>query len=154
MSNIGSNTKLIAAGSVIPAVSILGYSGYLMKTLQQGRNTSYVLTASSNTVYYPYIASGGGGTFSSSVFTGYVAIITAIVPPTACKIKGHLGWSGGSSSYVGIAPNANYSGYSSINPPPCVCMIDPSGYWSTSAFEFMLESMNLYYASDEPCAYY
>lgn len=113
-------------------------SKYLLQTLQYGRRVQYVVTANSNTANIPVMASGTQGTNSSTAPTWVAVSVSAFVPPTAAEIKMSI-HNGSGAAYV--APNANYSGYSTSNPPPLVAALSNLMVLSIS---MMLESTNIY----------
>ena len=119
-----------------------GASGYLLQTLQQGRQVQYVTLAGSDVASLPILLSGAFGS-SSITSPTYVAISTSnVVPPTASKITGVLSnASAGTTSSVGLAPNSNYSGIGTSNPPLIHAV---SGNASSRVFTCVLETSNIY----------
>lgn len=119
-----------------------GASGYLLQTLQQGSQVQYVTLAGSNVASLPILLSGAFGS-SSIPSPTYVAISTSnVVPPTASKITGVLSNSStGTTSSVGLAPNSNYSGVGTSNPPLIHAV---SGNASSRVFTSVLETSNIY----------
>lgn len=120
-----------------------GSSGYLLQTLQYGRKVQYVVLTGSNTPNLPIMAQGAVGTWSASAPV-YAAISTSnFAPPTALEIKLKVScFFGGGGAFVGIAPNANYSGVTTSNPPVYSSDISASGHHSTVAL--LRESSNIY----------
>lgn len=119
-----------------------GASGHLLQTLQYGNKVQYVTLAGSNVASLPVLASGAFGS-SSITSPTYVAISTSnVVPPTAPKITVVLSNSStGTTSSVGLAPNSNYSGVGTSNPPFIHAV---SGNASSRVFTFVLETSNIY----------
>lgn len=117
-----------------------GASGYLLQTLQQGRQVQYVTLAGSNVASLPILSSGAFGSYSTTSPT-YVAISTSnFVPPTASKITGVLSNSfTGTLSSVGLAPNSNYSGMDTSK-PPLIYAVFANG----TIFTCVLETSNIY----------
>lgn len=117
-----------------------GASGYLLRTLQLGKQVQYQLTASTNTIIYPVIASGVQGTCSGNTFTPVASSVSGVVPPTASKISTMMCNQGGGA--MGYAPNANFGGPNSSNPAICLYSSQQPVLYSSC----ILESTNLYYA--------
>lgn len=117
---------------------------YLLQTLQYGNRVQYAVLGGSNTVTLPAMASGVLGTWNSSVPT-YVAVsVSGFVPPTAALINLKiLKVLSGAGSNMGIAPNANYSGITTSN-PPVYSGDGGSAAYDNSTVSFMLESANIY----------
>ena len=119
-----------------------GASGHLLQTLQYGNKAQYVVTTGSNVASLPILSSGAFGSYSTTSPT-YVAISTSnVVPPTASKITGVLcNASTGTTSSVGLAPNSNYSGIGTSNPPLIHAI---SGNAGSRVFTYVLETSNIY----------
>jgi len=107
------------------------------QTKQVGNRTQYVCTAGS----LPSMASGSAGSISTPTFVAVA--VGNFVPTTAIALRGVSHSDSGISM---IAPNNTYGGYNStVGSPPVVNL----GYTNSSnqTFEFVLESTNIYWAS-------
>lgn len=113
-------------------------SSHFYRIKQVGVYASYIITAGTNTASGPLMASGGVGSVTTPT---WVAVsVSAFVPPTAARI---IARSYAASGYNIVAPNNAYGAYNSIlNNPP----VNHSGV-SGRSFDFMLESTNIYWAS-------
>lgn len=118
-------------------------SKYLLNTLQYGKRVQYVVTTGSNTPNLPVMAQDAIGTWSATLPI-YASVSTSnFVPPTAVEIGLKVSkFLNSTGSYVGIAPNANYSGVTTSNPP--VYSADSAAAYDNSSISLLLESSNIY----------
>ena len=117
-----------------------GASG-LLGTLQLGRKVQYVV-GGANVANIPQMAIWPLGSISPSTATYVAVATTTYVPTTASNIILVLAFPGGSGEAY-AAPNPNYAGMTSTNPPP---MVTWSWYvWQT--YDMTLESNNVYVAA-------
>lgn len=103
-------------------------SSNLYNILTQGNHFQYTVQSAGNTTAIPNLFNGTVGTFSptgptwaSQTVRGTTFSANPACPPRATKARftvwGNYGNAGAAS--VLIAPNANYAGYGSTNPPTC-----------------------------------
>lgn len=112
---------------------------YPLSIQQIGRSVSYVIYPGSNVIALPSIASGAAGSPSTGT---YVPVsVSAVAPPTASRIRGHLGVAG--SQQAVVAPNANWGGYVATS----AVTLALNGQTIVSHFDYMLESANIFYAA-------
>ena len=123
---------------------------YVLSFKQCGRRVQYVNATGTNLAVLPTIISGVQGNISTP--TWVAGAIGGVVPPTANTIK--LLWSGdqGTDGCI-IAPNSSYGGQGiahSGNRPWVDINGDQDTYGGLYSFPFnmILESTNIYYASD------
>jgi len=121
---------------------ILGGTTKLQRTSQNGRRAQYLLTGSAPNTSLPLVASGSGGTFNTTTFTGVSTAWSTVAPSTAAALWLVL-TSQGSAQSVGVAPNANFTGYNGTNPPP----ITQQNTNSVIGGSILLETANIFYAS-------
>lgn len=83
-----------------------------MRTLQLGRRAQYVVTASSNTLLPPIIASGTAGTYSGTSPTLASVSIANFVPATASAVRviASNAWETAVVNGVLVAPNTGWGG--------------------------------------------
>lgn len=124
-------------------------SGNLLRTLQKGKRSNYVVTGSTNTAALPAM---GNGTAGSTTSPTWVAItLLPFVPPTAGGVLVSAnGDDGGTGVVVIAAPNNSYGNASSANPPPIavgtgsvlsvsICPIESSSiYWASGGTDGFL----------------
>lgn len=111
----------------------------LLRTLQRGNRTQYMLVAGSDTTIYPAIATG------STSGTMTIESVSALVPPTANVIKYIL--------YT-VTANATALGPNVVNTPGTTATafsgVNGTSITNGSTFsipgEFLLESTNVYYS--------
>jgi len=115
-------------------------SGYLYRTIQNGRKTQYIVdgTILTGMVQLAKTSSSSG---SLSTPTWISVSVSGAVPTTAESIIGSCFSPGGTTM---IAPNNVYGAYSSTTNPPPVSVYTAN---NAQQFTFMLESTNIYYAS-------
>lgn len=120
------------------------------RIIQKGNTALYKVVAASATPNLPIMDSGKS---KGNVLTPvWVAVsVSSYVPSTAASILGAIS-TGGSSSTASViaAPNNSYGALNSAtNPPPSGCSnpaVTSSGM--INQFQFMLESTNIYWASN------
>lgn len=113
---------------------------YFYRVKQVNNNAVYVVTAGTNTASGPTMTYGAVG--SVTVPTWVAVSVSTVVPPTAARI---LARSRTLSGYNIVAPNNAYGAYhSTFNTPP----VNHTGT-SCISFDFMLESTNIYWASQD-----
>lgn len=129
----------------VGAVRTLGAATFI-RVRQVGKHAQYTVVASSTTPNYPIMDSGTAGNISTPTWE---AVATgSYVPPTATRILGMLGGSGG-AAVIGAPNNAAGAWNSSTNPPPVARDNNAVGV----QFDFILESTNIYWASDAADGY-
>jgi len=112
---------------------------------------AYKVGAGSNLAALPLMITGDSG--SSSTPTWTAVSVSNFIPATAASIDamGFTGTSmGGTNRRMIVAPNNSYGGAASLtNPPPFMIASDGTA-WGLShrSQRFVLESTNLYYASN------
>ena len=147
-------------GTVADAATLLFSTSSTWPTLPTGY-TSYLrvgslLTGSTNNTIVPFIQRGrsvqyltprniASGTLGSVTTPTFVAeALTSYIPSTASRVRGYITQPSG-SGIAYAAPNSSYGSYSSTtNPVPCTV----SGTQSQAPYDFLIESMNLYVASN------
>lgn len=115
-------------------------SGNLLRTTQAGNKVFYNLGI--NPTQYPIVASGIQGSFGPSSWTPVAASVNGIVPSTAKLIIMILRFTTG-GNVSAIAPNTNYSGMYSVNPP-----FYSYGSSGNIPINLMLETRDIYYSGD------
>lgn len=113
---------------------------YPLSFKQYGRRCQYVVSAGSNVLNSPIMASGTAGTVSATPTWAAVAVGN-YVPQTAARILGTIS-PNNVSNWILAAPNNSYGGYSTTNPAPCQAY-----YTASPMFDFGIESSNIYLAS-------
>lgn len=121
-------------------------SAHIIGFRQMGRKGQYIV--GSNLANMPNPINGiSGNPISGPTWTA-VSMTNAVVPATASRVNGTVQYAG-SGGYTTLAPNNAYGvppAISGSNSPPVV-----NGVGNTAAtipFDFMLESGNIYYASN------
>jgi len=115
---------------------------YLLQTLQYGRRAQYLMVAGSNVAAYPTMASGVAGAIAGT----WAAVATgSFVPPSASKIA-FFGVIAGGAGGMMVAPN-NQSAQN-YEYQPYVQNTGAPGTACASPGEFLLESANIYWASN------
>lgn len=110
---------------------------------QRGRYTT-LLIGSANVPAAPLMASGAAGVFNNSTFTGVAVAWANYAPPTAAKLR--VGMSANNTAtVVGVASNANRTGYATANPPELG--YDSNAYPLVTYGDLQLETSNIYWAS-------
>lgn len=120
-----------------------------LRTLQLGSDTQYTVVGSTNTPNLPLIANGVAGTYTNVTPPTYVAAsISTFAPPTATQmsIVAITNYNNGADSAVILAPNANYSGSATTNPPPFNRNVVSNAFADT-VVPLVLESTNVYWVS-------
>jgi hypothetical protein len=114
------------------------------RVLQKGNIARFVVVAASVTPNLISMISGASGAPTTPTWT---AVATGnFVPTTATRIAGLLNTTA-SGGRVMAAPNNAYGVFNSATNPPPVATITGSAALN-QAFEFTLESTNIFYASD------
>jgi len=160
----GSTTSAVLSLSAAAPTLPSGYTYYmrvgavyanpsklLMQTLQQGNRAQYVIAASTTTIAYPRMITGASGNISAA--NGLTAIpIAAFAPPTAARINLQICDTGaGSGASTLAAPSNNFGPISSTtNLPPFTWY---GSYYMSQSVDWVLESSNVYYASNGIYAY-
>jgi hypothetical protein len=110
---------------------------------QYGKTTQYKIVAGSNLISLPQMSSGVQGTVGTTLVATGVA---NFVPPTAARIMGRVGAAGTVS--VQVSPNsiAAMPGFAGVT------LGNASASYSSNAFDFALESTNIYYAGSSAAA--
>lgn len=123
-----------------------------MRTTQLGNRARYIVTAATNTAALPSVASGTSG--STTVPTWTAASVSLIVPSTASEIALMLNLHSPDGDATIVAPNNSYGPIgSSSNPPPlALSRSGANGTTISLCAIFLLESTNIYYASDASAA--
>lgn len=119
----------------------------LTRIIQYGRRAQYVVTTATQTPNLPNIANGTAGTYSSTTPTYASVSISNFVPSTAGVIylMATQDYNNASQSAVLVAPNNNYAGIFTTNPPPFG--MAGTGNTPNIPFSLNLESTNIFWAS-------
>ena len=152
-------SAVLSANSTAPSFTNLsGYTYYfrvgavsanstpnLFRTLQLGSRAQYIIGTLPTGM--PLVASGNNGNaLTAAGVTG-----GGYAPPTATVVYLALGASGSGSNHHTAAPNGSYGAYnSSSNPPLCEYTVTTAG---NTLCSMVLESTNVYYASDDTSGY-
>lgn len=129
----------------VGAVRTASGSAVLLATLQYGRDVQWV-PGGANLATLPAIVNGTTG--DPTVPTWTAISVSIVVPPTACKIRlllGNNGYSGGAI----VAPNNSYGSETGFPAVPGLYI----GSQNVIQGEFILESSNIYYASNSTGCY-
>lgn len=119
---------------------------YPLSMVQMGRRAQYKVAAGTNVTNMPIMASGSAG---STTTPTYSAVATGTyVPPTASQINVVAG--GQASGNILVAPNASY-GAAGQSTNPAIISSGISGLGLPGSM--VLESSNIYYASNVATAY-
>jgi len=126
---------------------------YPLGFLQHGKKVQPRVIIGSNTPNLPVACSGVTGTWDLLTPTYATVSLADILPPDAIAVSGTLVGStdetGVMSSYVVVAPNNQYSGLQSTNPPPVSNVLWISATWGAqyvtinTPFTFGLESLSI-----------
>ena len=117
---------------------------YPLSFKQSGRRVQYVVAAGSNVIAMRQIATGTQGDVSTP--TWVAASVGAFVPPTASLISLYVRATG-SNTLACAAPNNAY-GATPTNSPPITSGTAASGADGFSVVDMLLESSNIYIASN------
>lgn len=123
-------------------VKTVSGSATLYGTWQLGKRASYKVGLAQTTT--PIKLTGGSSTGDPSTGSYTSVSISDYIPTTAAEILGSLVSQGGKSI---IAPNGSYGAISSTTAPPPVAVNGGSAE-SITPFSFMVESSNIYWASN------
>ena len=123
-------------------VKTVSGSATLYGTWQLGRRASYKVGLAQTSA--PIKLTGGSSTGDPSAGSYTSVSISDYVPTTAAEILGSLVSQGGKSI---IAPNGSYGAISSTTAPPPVAVNGGSAE-SITPFSFIIESSNIYWASN------
>jgi hypothetical protein len=124
---------------------IRGTGGNLYHLIKRDKKVQYVVDGTILTALLT-IASGVQGTFSGSTFTPVTTSMLGFVPTTATKIKLFTGINAATGCNIGVAPNANFSGVVTSNPPPITVSFVANESFMSDLGDMMLESTNIYCA--------
>lgn len=123
----------------------------LLKTLQNGRRSQYVVTGGAPNATLPNMGNGVAGTYSATTPMWAALAVSAFVPSTAGEIILVLAsvWEAGATSNIIVAPNNSYGGsnHASGNIPPLGLVLVGSGGNQLLQGSVVLESTNIYWAS-------
>ena len=124
----------------------------LVYTIQSGKKVRLIVTQKvRNDDAIRLISSGAQGSWSNNNSTFAAVSIDSFIPQTAGIINLTLAAIGQNNTGISVAPNSNYNGsYSTYSgsayyPPPLASAIDLN--FSTTSGELVLESRNIYVAS-------
>ena len=123
-------------------------SATLHGTWQLGRRVRYVVGLAQTTAVRVMKSTAAG---SMATPTWVAQSVSSYVPTTASMIDVALSAVGNNATLAMVAPNNSYGSYSSsTNPPPLVLLGSAAGSTGggTISGSMMLESTNIYYASD------
>ena len=124
---------------------------YPLSFIQYGRRVRYKVAAGSNVTGLPLMASGALGNVSTPTWSAVG--VTSFVPTTAAAITVFLENNAVSVAAI-VAPNNSYGGAgSTTNPPPITLNSSTNGGTFFSPSELLLESTNIYYASNSAANY-
>jgi len=120
-----------------------------LNMMQKGRRAQYLVgTYGGNALAaLPNIANGTAGTFNQSFPTWASVSISSFVPTTASEIQvvSTNAWSNNTTVSTQVAPNSNYGGAGSTNPPPV--SNTPGGNQFSLTVSLVLESTNIFWTS-------
>lgn len=135
----------------VGAVRVDGSSN-LLRTLQLGARTQYVVVAASNTAAYPSAITGTSGAPTVPTYTS--VSLTSLIPPTAPALNAFLnvGVSAGTAQAI-VSPNIATGpvGISANSPPVQINLVLPAATTVGNAIPFtmLLETANtIFYASN------
>lgn len=118
---------------------------YPLSFKQMGRRVQYVVAAGSNVTALPQVIAGVQGSVTTP--TWVAAALSNFIPSTAATFIGSLVGQG--TGIVMAAPNNAYGPASSTtNPPPVSVNTASNAASENSLFEFVVETMNIYMASN------
>lgn len=118
---------------------------WFISGVQLDRRFQRKVLASGNLTALPMVVSGVQGNVSTPTYVS--ASLTGFTPPTAMTFIGVLVAQG--TGVAVAAPNGNYGAASSTtNPPPMNINTASNAASSNEAFEFVLESNSIYFASN------
>jgi hypothetical protein len=117
---------------------------YPLSFKQSGRTVQYVVAAGSNVPNYPLIVSGVQGNTGTPTYVA--ASISNFVPTTAGKIKVISNTE--STGTTMVSPNNSTGSAASTTNPPPISQGQAAGGYGTAMAELVLESTNIYYASN------
>jgi hypothetical protein len=121
------------------------------RIIQRGREARYVVTAASQTINLPVIATGAQGNTSTPTWVAQAVVAGGspnFVPLTAASIlvtMNCISGSGGVSQMM-LAPNNQYGNFSSSTNPPLSTITPPVSTSFNTLTEIVLESTNIYIA--------
>lgn len=119
---------------------------YPLSFKQSGRRVRYAVAAGSNVVNLPMMASGVAGNVSTPTWAAVA--VGNFLPPTAGGISLFI-FNTAVSIAAMVAPNPSYGGVgSTTNPAPFELSSSPAGGTFYSPTDLVLESANIYYASN------
>jgi hypothetical protein len=122
-----------------------------LNMMQKGRRAQYLVgTFGGNALAaLPNIANGTAGTDSQTAPTYASVSISNFAPTTASEIMitATNAWNNTTQARVHLAPNNNYGGGGSVNPPPLTISIATSPFSQTVSME--LESTNIFWSSSQ-----
>lgn len=122
---------------------------YPLSFVQRGASVQYKVAAGSNVASLPTMASGVQGDITAPT---WVAIsVSSVTPPTAGQIS-VLVVNNASNAAI-AAPNNAYGGYASASSPPVVANPAVASVPVVQVADFVLETANIYYASNQAAAY-
>jgi hypothetical protein len=118
--------------------------GTLLRTLQCGKRTRYIVTPATNTAALPIMASGSTGSYGAA---GTAVAVSNFVPSTATGVKVRLYSVAG--SLTAVAPSSNYTMISSFNGTTSTRATTnfPKDNTQIMDVEISLESTNVYWFS-------
>ena len=128
----------------IGAVRTAAGAAQLMGTWQLGRRAQYKVGLA-QTAAMPIADSGTKGSVSTPTWQSVA--LGSFVPPTASVVNGAI-TSAGSGISLMVAPNNSYGAQSSTTNAPPVSIGNTAGIGVSSPFSFLLESTNIYWASN------
>lgn len=119
-----------------------------LNMMQKGRRAQYMVgTFGGNALAaLPNIANGAAGTFSSTAPVWATVSISNFAPTTAGEfsVVATDKWNNAALASVQVAPNGNYSGASTVNPPPYE---SAAAVVSAAVVNMVLESTNISWTS-------
>lgn len=128
-------------GAVLTASGV----AQLFGTWQYGKRAQYIVGLA-QTSTARRMANGSSGNITTPTWTAIA--VANFVPPTATRIALSLN-DGAAGQTVMLAPNNSYGAYNSTTNPPVAAISLGTGSAPTTEYaEFMLESTNIYWASD------
>lgn len=146
LASISASSPTLPSGYTYKArigwVKTVSGSATLYGTWQLGKRASYKVGLAQTTT--PIKLTGGSSTGDPSTGSYTSVSISNYIPTTAAEILGSLVSQGGKSI---IAPNGSYGAISSTTAPPPVAVNGGSAE-SITPFSFIIESSNIYWASN------
>ena len=121
---------------------------YPLSFKQAGGDFQYVVASGSNVTGLPIMASGSTGSPTTPTWTA--VSVSNYVPPAATRIR--IGTYCNPTGGYQVAPSSSYGARASTTNPPPINAAPTSGGLMSADADFLLESTNIYLASDASSA--